>query len=266
MCCKYVINLDKTKKNAQNAPSATAASQQVPNATAASQEATNATSVSQQVPNATAACQEASNATHAPQQAPFDDDDDAHFEMLAAELAAAFEATQPTVLSQDANAPATTVVTNNGVSASTSSTKRKHQAIAKKVGTVASASVTETKTGVGPSKLVKPKKKGKNKDDTEAALVKPPVEVIVAAVSDTIAPIQSTITALIQAEHVVKKAKTTHPTSFSQPTTKATQPSKPGSSQPQMKKKSPEALKKLDFAKLNDPKVGKCLTKLRNLK
>jgi hypothetical protein len=33
-----------------------------------------------------------------------------------------------------------------------------------------------------------------------------------------------------------------------------------------MKKKSPEALKKLDFAKLNDPKVGKCLTKLRNLK
>jgi hypothetical protein len=47
----------------------------------------------------------------------------------------------------------------------------------------------------------------------------------------------------------MKKAKTTHPTSFTQPTTKATQPSKPGSSQPQMKKKSPKALKKLDFAK-----------------
>ncbi|KAK2401055.1 hypothetical protein QL285_050686 [Trifolium repens] len=127
--------------------------------------------------------------------------------------------------------------------------ERKHQAITKKVGTVASASVTGTETGVGPSKLVKPKKKGKNMDDTEAALVKPPVEVIVADVSDTIAPIQSTITAPIQAEHVVKKAKTTHPTSFTQPTTKATQPSKPGSSQPQMKKKSPKALKKLDFAK-----------------
>jgi hypothetical protein len=48
--------------------------------------------------------------------------------MLAAELAATFEATQPqpTVLTQDANAPATTIVTNNGVSASTSSTKVRH--------------------------------------------------------------------------------------------------------------------------------------------
>ncbi|GAU26656.1 hypothetical protein TSUD_314310 [Trifolium subterraneum] len=107
-----------------------------------------------------------------------------------------------------------------------------------------------------------------------------PVQVTANVPAEGTAPAQVTASVV---QPMSKKAKTTHPTSFTQPATKTAQPPKPATSKfkPPSKVKvgalgtlpnKPIEIAEVEYGdgdltqELNDPKVRKCLRKLRKLK